>query len=216
MQFSDELSKLVIQNMEIIETAPSVVSEIEKALFESINERIEQKIKRKRNWSGVYDLVIENEYPDTSFRPNHWPIDDKEGTYDAWYGLYRTEKGDGLNWLSCATGVRGAELCLFFAFEYSHFKSDCNESNMNLREYKNKLSECYENAKSILESKGFFLAKDVRSHIYIFRPFCFDAETLAKEFPDFDEALKPLDEALDNLFEVHPVFDEFVVNTLKE
>ena len=73
MAFSNELCQLVIQNMEIVETAPSVVDEVETLLFAAINERIKERVPKK-GWDGVYDLVVEEEYSDTFFilRTGRW------------------------------------------------------------------------------------------------------------------------------------------------
>lgn len=199
MQFSDDLGKLIIRNMEIIETAPGVVNEVEKLLFAAINGRIKRRMPR--GWDGVYDLVTDQEDKETTFRPNKWPVDD-DGGYEAWYYLYCTEAGSDY-WLSNATGVKGAALCFGFGFNYGTF-------NMNRRQYRAKLAEVYNNNPTLAE-RGFLLQQgNSDEYISIIRPLHFDAGTLAKEFPDFDEALKPLDEALDDLFEVHPVFNKFV------
>lgn len=198
MQFPDELGRLVIQNMEILETAPSVVDDVEKSLFSAINERIEKSMPK--GWDGVYDLVVDKDYEETAFRPNNWPVDD-EGGYNAWYTLLNTEPGDDLvNWLSCATGIKGSALCLCFGVEYKEF-------NMKHREYRAKLAEFY-NKNAVLAQHGFLLKQKLPDNIY--RPFHFDAKKLAEDFPDFDEALKPLDDALDDLFKVHSIFDQFV------
>ncbi|MCM1129996.1 MAG: hypothetical protein NC211_08890 [Alistipes senegalensis] len=204
MQFSDELGRLVIQNMEIIETAPSVVKEVETLLFKAINERIKQRTPK--GWSGVYDLVTEEEEEETTLLPKGWPAGD-DGSYNAWYALWCNEAGSDLYWLSSATGVKGAALCLIFGFDYSHL-------DMNRRQYRAKLTELYSNS-AILADRGFLLAQgSIDDYINIFRPFHLDARKLARELPDFDEVLAPLDEALDDLLEVHPVFDGFIKSKL--
>ena len=58
-----------------------------------------------------------------------------------------------------------------------------------------------------MQKAGFTLAPSKKG---IVRPFHFDAEKLASECPDFDEALAPLDAALEDLFKVHGEFDKFV------
>jgi len=198
MSFSKELSQLVIRNMEIIETAPTVVDAIEKRLFSAINERIKDRVSGL-GWNGFYGLVTDKSN-DTSFAPESWPVEE-DGSLCAWYRLtYMGGDGDDLDmWLSSATGILGSALCFAFSF-------DRVWGEMKRPQYKATLENFYhENA--VLRQSRFSLAQDKESIII---PFLFDSEKLADEYPDFDDVLVPLDDALEALFGVHDEFDAFV------
>lgn len=109
------------------------------------------------------------------------------------------EKFGDYTWLSCATGVKGAALC----FE---FFVDPDWSGLTAKAYKKTLEKFYA-GNLVLQQAGFFLSQNRKS---IVRPFHFDTAKLAEEYPDFDEALAPLDTALEDIFKAHSEFDNFV------
>jgi hypothetical protein len=198
MNYPAELCQLVIRNMEVIETAPEVIEATEKRLFAAINARIEKTVKARENWKGCYDLVTDKDDEETSFAPESWPENEDE-VYGAYYTLTYTEDSGNYEWLSCATGVQGAALCLKFVV-------DSDWADLTPKEYKKALESFYA-GNSALQKAGFSLAPSKKS---IVRAFHFDAGKLATEYPDFDEALAPLDAALENLFKAHGEFDKFV------
>jgi hypothetical protein len=149
----------------------------------------------KKGWKGVFDFGIEKEWKATNFRPDDWPVKEDEN-YCAWYALDFIVAGKKLKWLSYATGVRGAGLCFYFDVDSSCF-------NMT-RQCRGKLEDLY-NKSDLFKEKGFIFKGR-----HILRPFHFDAEKLIEEFPEFNKSLRPLDDALEDLFDVHDVFDEFV------
>lgn len=198
MQYAENLCQLVIKNMAIIEEAPNVVQEVEKVLFSVINDQIEKSVSKQDGWKGSYDLVTDKDSECTQFAPSDWPKDES-GTDFARYELYCIEpEGSSFEWLSCATGLRNAMLCFQFSIDNSSI-------NISTRE-KKRLCQDFFARTSALSKSGFMYKKT--GEIYI--PFAFDAETLANEYPDFDEAKEILDKALKTLFEVHPLFDAFV------
>jgi hypothetical protein len=206
MNYPNELCQLVIRNMEIIETAPNVIAEVEKRLFAAVNARIEKAVKAKRNWEGCYELVTEKEYDETTFAPQSWPKDEdasEDESYGAYYTLTHTEEAGDYKWLSRVTGVMGTALCFAFVVESEW-------SGLTPHEYKRKLETFYA-GNAALQEAGFSLAPGKKS---IVRPFHFDADKLAAGFPDFDEALAPLDAALGDLFKAHGEFDGFVKNLM--
>ena len=199
MSYSAELCRLVICNMEILEEAPSIVASVEATLFAAIDERIKRRIEKQNNWEGVYSFSSGEE--ETTFAPKSWPkTKDADESCYAWYELDHTEDGEELDWLSSATGLRNAALCLQFDVDMDlcGFK--------NAKEYKNRLLRFYAGA-SVLHEAGFHFSE---FYGVIYRPFAFDAGKLAEEYPDFDKALEPLDAALEDLFKAHDEFDKFV------
>ncbi len=198
MNYPKELCQLVIRSMEVIETAPEVVAATEKHLFAAMNARIEKAVKAKKNWKGCYDLVTDKEDEETTFAPEGWPECEDE-SYGAYYTLTHTEESGDYEWLSCATGVMGAALCLAFSV-------GIDWSGLTMKEYKKRFESFYA-GNAVLQKAGFSLSPSKKS---IARPFHFAADKLAAEYPDLDEALAPLDAALEDLFKAHGEFDKFV------
>jgi hypothetical protein len=194
MNYPNELCQLVIRNMEVIEKAPEVVEATEKRLFAAMNARVEKAVKAQKSWKGCYDLVTDNEDEETSFAPKSWPENEDE-SYGAYYSLTHTEDSGDYEWLSCATGVMGAALCFAFTVD-----------SEDVKEYKKALESFYA-GNSVLQKAGFSLSQSKKSSV---RPFTFASDALEKECPDFDEALAPLDAALEDLFKAHGEFDKFV------
>ncbi|MDL2279300.1 hypothetical protein LJC15_01370 [Desulfovibrio sp. OttesenSCG-928-G11] len=208
MNYPTDLCQLVIRNMEVIEKAPEVAEATEKRLFAAVNARIEKAVKAQKGWKGCYDVVTDKEEEETTFAPQGWPENNEEdGVYEAYYTLTYTHStgGEPEYWLSCATGIMGAALCFAFAVDFKWF-------DLRLTEYKKMLESFYAD-KTALQKHKFSLAANKES---IIRAFIFNADALAAEYPDFDEALAPLDEALQDLFKVHAEFDKFVTGLSKK
>jgi hypothetical protein len=197
MNYPAELYPLVIRNMEVVEEAPHVVEVIEKNLFAAINARIEKRVKAQGNWKGCYDLVTDNAEEATDFAPAKWP-ETEEGKYAACFCLDCTEGTDN-SWLAHAIGYKGIALYLYFYLDHSWFE-------LTLKEYKQRLSEFYAATPALAEVGFHITAKND----CICRQFSFDAGKLAEEYPDFDEALAPLDAALDDVFKAHTYFDALI------
>lgn len=204
MQYPEILCQLVIRNMAIVEDAPCVVKEIEKVLFNAINEVTEKAVSGLGGWKGCYDLVTEKKEEETTFAPAGWP-EDESGVYGAWYTLGHVEPDGGeLGWLSSATGLRNTAICFQFGIGNSLIDVTTREKKRLCQEFFSKTPE--------LGNAGFLYKKS--GEIYL--PFTFDAETLSNEFPDFDEAKATVDRALKTLFKVHPLFDAFVQKIQKK
>lgn len=198
MNYPTELCQLIICNMEIIESVPDIIASTEKILFTAINTRIKKAVKSRKGWKGCYEHITERDDSDeTTFAPSAWP-ENEDKSYNAWYTLTATEIFKDY-WLSNATGVTGAALCLEFAV-------DPDWSELTTKEYKRSLEAFYTGSHTVQQA-GFCLAPSKKS---IVRPFTFDADKLAAEFPDMNEALAPLDAALSDLFGAHGEFDKFV------
>ncbi|MDR2050296.1 MAG: hypothetical protein LBQ63_00765 [Deltaproteobacteria bacterium] len=202
MDYPVELCRLVIRNLDIVETLPEVLSSLETRFFTSVNARVEERVKRQgRNlWKGYYNFAPAGEEEDTSFALSVWP-DAGNGDYAAYFTLGYTEEGEAERdrWFSRAAGVKGSALCLRFEADYAAF-------GLKPREYRQRLAAFYA-ANPALAQAGFHISSYTEG---ICRPFSFEAEKLAAACPDFGEILTPLDEALDDLFKVQDSFDAFV------
>ncbi len=203
MKYPKELCALMIKNMEIMEKAPLVIEAIEKELFTAINRKIKD-FADERNWEGVYDLVTnEGNLNETSFKPKGWPSLEK-GLYLAWYGLTYSPSNNSGYWLSHVVRVSNMSLSLAFFFNPNYFQEQAKRSLVGLlncsEELRNKRFNFIEGSKEFHHSVGIEI--------------CFEAESLANDYleldGDFDLSLKPLDDALNTLFNVHDKFNSFV------
>ncbi|MDR1490386.1 MAG: hypothetical protein LBS65_07890 [Desulfovibrio sp.] len=199
MNYPDELCQLIIRNVEILETAPSVRDKIERQLFATINTRIKERVEaQKGKWKGYYKKLMvgdKKDDDDTSFALDEWPEDND--VYLVYFQLGCTEDAcpddEEHSWLAFAAGYNGMALCLEFSVDLA------------LKDLGQRLREFYKSTPALHEAK-FLCTKDGS----IYRPFSFDAEKLAEEYPVFDVSLAPLDAALDDIFKTHKEFDAFV------
>lgn len=54
MPYNDDICRLVIENIALLEEAPLVIEEIEKIIFEAINNKFKKIIEKDESWKGVY------------------------------------------------------------------------------------------------------------------------------------------------------------------
>ncbi len=200
MKYPKELCVLMIRNMEIIEKAPIVVDAMEKELFSAINAKIEAFVNRE-GWEGVFGLgTNENQYKETSFKPEEWPNDKDYGWYKAWYTLAPVSEKKQ-SFLASSVNVNGAVLALGFSFNSKYFDE--------LPAKKTLLSLIEKNSQ--LKDVGFQFYQRIN---IIGIEFVFNSEDIATDYSESDSSfnvtLKPLDEALEKLLSVHSEFDDFV------
>lgn len=196
MKYPVELCQLIIRNMAILEEAPSVIEHVEEKLFSALNERIKARVTACDGWSGCYELHT-GDKDETSFAPEGWPMDDAEWL-KTYFTLYRVASGEDYEWLSSAIGLNNTALTLQFMVKREF-------TGLNAKEYKKRLHDFYSTTPALAEA-GFLITKSGT----IYRPFALDAGKVVEEYPDFDEALAPLDAALEDLFKAHGEFDKFV------
>ena len=202
MDYPDDICRLVIRHMDVVEEAPQVVEHVQKVLFCAIDGRIERHIK-ENGWQGVYGFFNDST-GGTYFAPQFWPKDNSE--YKICYQLsWAEEASENTQMLSTAIGMQNAALSLDFWIDETWFE-------LTGRENKKRLYDFYKEKKALRES-GFHITKGGT----IYRPFSFDATKLAEDYPNFDAALTPLDEALEDLFKAHAAaFHPYVQGFMQE
>lgn len=197
MNYPDELCRLVIQNMEIVEEAPRVVKAVEKKLFRTINDTIRAQVSQQENWKGTYDLVTESNSGATMFYPVEWYSAEKESCY-ACYEMTYSELDDGNYWLSHALGLNNLTLWISFNIKESLL-------NISRSQTRKLISEFYIGNK-ILSSYGFLIAKN--STIYL--QFNFDADIIAREYATLEDTMGPVHKTMDAILNAHNEFCVFV------
>ena len=207
MTFSDDLCQLVIKNLQIVEDAPLVVSQIDQVLLSAINQRIEKRVNSDIGWpDGLFDLSPVNDEAETKFQPPEWLKKSDNGNMEcsAFYQLEGYGR-DNRYWSSYAIGLEGRSLALTFSVNYRNL-------DIKTKIFKNKLTELEKNG---LIAANCFIKSDTGDYYY--HQITLSADLLAEEYPDLDKVLAPIDKALDDLFKAHTtVFDDFVKKLLEE
>lgn len=203
MAFSDEICKLVIENIELLEEAPNVIDEIENKVFKEINNRFKAYLDGREGWKddGVYTYLDDGD-GETTFAPIGWP-EDEETDYTAFYG-FNCNSGDNFQyWLTALGGKKSsAKFGIFFNVEN-------NSIGMKKNQWKSFLMGQYQ-SKTVLQESGVTYEG---SSLCI--PIVIDPKLMAEEYPDFDACLNPVDDALEILMKVNPYIDEIVKEALK-
>ena len=198
MPFKDEICKIVIENIELLEEAPDVIEVVEEKIFKAINKKFESSFKGKVGWKddGVYTYF--DTEGQTTFSSKNWPID-PDGDYPVYYNFERLT-GDNSNYfLPILLGKVPTEYyAIFFSVEYREF-------GMNKSQWKKILIEKYQKEPK-LQELGVVYDNDGSLCI----PVVLDMQTVANEYPDFDESLEPVDTAIKILMEAHQYIDKIV------
>lgn len=205
---TNELHQLVIRNLAILEAAPNVVNEIENKIFADINLRIRNWYEEK-SWEGIADFYGDKD--ETTIYPSGWPKDE-DGSYSAYYSFEATNDDDYTFYLSALTGIassKNSTTCEFGLWFGVNAKAITGQANKVWREYLAEQVKLH----SELERAGFKIFRENRCSLYL--PVRIDAELLAQSYPDVDEALMPINQALKSLEDVHPVIDKILKNALQ-
>jgi len=198
MAFSNEICKLVIENVDLLEEAPTVIEEIENKVFNEINNRFKAYFDDREGWKndGAYNYLGDGD-GETTFAPIGWP-EDEETDYTAFYQFRCNSGEDYLYWLTALTGKTSL-------VKYGiYFSVDINSMGMNKKQWKNFLMNQYQ-SKQILQESGV-----TYEEVSLCIPITIDPKLMAEEYPDFDTCLKPVDYALEILMKVNPHIDEIV------
>ena len=204
--YGEELSKLVIRNMNVVEIAPKVVTEIEGVIFKGMNE-VCKDYAEQQNFNGRFDMNCTgaNEegiefYPGTDYWRNEdeiicsYYLDSQEG------------EDEDINWLTVLLGSYNNAHSIF-AYTIDHKKI-----NIRLKEYRNKLAAHYDN-NPILKELGFRMG---RTGTYIYLPFQLDKQILIDEYPyELDRVYDVVKNALETIQKAHNVFIKITRDIVK-
>lgn len=199
---SNEAHLLVIKHLKVLEDAPTIVEEIEKAVFAAIDHTVAQWVEGQPDeWDGVYEAVNDGTY----FQPDSWGLNEK-GEYFAYYQLRRHDPAETLRYpLSALLGAADQQYGLSF---------DLDVIKMTGAKTLRKAEKAWiaflerELPATGLEDLGFRIGAN-----YLFLPMRVDAMALAENYPDsVGPALKPaLDRLLETLEVAHPKFNDLFV-----
>ncbi|WP_321402823.1 hypothetical protein [Maridesulfovibrio sp.] len=200
MKYSNELCRLVANNIEILEEAPSVLSDIESKMFKAMNKRIKERIENAGDWKGVYDYYTNDKYNETSFAPLSWP-NNAEENYAAFFTLSLFDEEDSY-WVSVFFGLKNSSMCFNVGFDANYF-------SLTDSELKVKVNEFFANHNE-LSQRGFRLIYPTSKYCRLSRGFSFDRNKFIEELPAWDETFDPLDKALDDVLASVPLIEKFI------
>lgn len=203
MPYNNDICKLVIENIALLEEAPLVIAEIQEEIFKAINKKFKGVFEKYTTWEGFYSYFEEGDRAETRMKPNIWPSDEVE--YQAYYEFI-DESDECEYYLTALFG--GKPLC---KYAISFYFNAINLCGMNKRTWKDFLKKQY-NARPDLKANGVQLEGGECLSISI----RLDPKAVAAEYPDFDECLKPIDDAINALMKVHPLIDEIVQEALRQ
>ena len=198
MPYNDDICKLVIENIALLEEAPLVIEEIENNIFKEINSKFKEFFENYDNWEGAY--LEEDE--ETTVKPQKWP-----GDADGWYAYY-TFKDDSDERNYPLTALLGETTLDKYAIYFG--VDENNLCDMKNKSWKAFLKQQYL-ARPDLKANGVQLDGQ-----YLSIPIRLDRKVVAAEYPDFEECLTPIAEAINTLMKVHPLIDEIVQEALKQ
>ncbi|TCT64715.1 hypothetical protein EDB44_10415 [Vibrio crassostreae] len=204
MKYSEEISKLVIKNIEQHERASMVIEEIDKLLFKTIEEESKQIISDfKSELDGNEELdFADSEYLLFSFKD--WLIKDIEGMQFG-FSLHPTgeeEHEDTATWLGHLCGIPHTSSGLILSFWI-----DNKSLNLRLPRLKPILVKHLEKSEE-LKSHGFKLSKkgdELELH------FNFSHDKICSHYPyELSEAMSPLVKVFKAIEKCKPELDKIV------
>ena len=202
MSFSNEICGLVVSNLDLLEEAPLVIEQVQKKVFESVNEQLESALKGKPGWTegAVFDFVGDGDSDqETTFAPENWPRDE-DGSFFAWYSLESVGE-DPIYPLTALLGKSGtAYFGITFGANAKHFSKKGKQLEKFLANHKNRPA---------LRELG--VAYDEEAALFVV-PIRLDPDAVTEEFPRLSTCLKPVDDALEVVLKAHPYFDQMIAD----
>ena len=208
MSYSDDLCRLAICNLDIIEEANKVAEHVQKEVFDAIYRRIEHRVNKEKGWKRLDIDDIDTDDPwntdAVELVPEGWPEeeDGDQTTPSAKFYSYYKELNEMTCWLSYATGLYGNML----AFAFMTARAPIDKQTGKKKQLRPYFKDFFAKNNQVLGAAGF-KCDDKSGTIYL--PFVLNASELAEEYPNFDNSLNPLDTALDKLFKARSTFDNF-------
>ena len=102
MENSSQAHRLVIQNLDVLESAPEIAEKVQKDLFAAIDKKIKFWVEEHGGWVGVYDYLN----TETTFRDSDWPENDEEEFLVYYTVRTETDGDDYIYPMSSLLGVK--------------------------------------------------------------------------------------------------------------
>lgn len=195
MKYNQELSQVVIEQIDNFEKAHRVIDEVEKTILTKIGDTVKARLQE-------LELIKESDFDfyendEVTFYLKRWVIDGEKAIK---FHIYGNDAEDdlGFRWLSTICGRMNSENCLKLQLDI-----DYRSLKYAAREFKSKLKESF--LKSNLAAYGFTLSPTCYE---VEIPFSLDLHRVKECYPnDLGEAMEPIHKVLDNFIECLDEFD---------
>lgn len=203
MKYTEELSKLIIDNIEQHERSHLVIEEVDRVVTKAIEketaaffEGFDSKILEKESYA-----FFDNNIMSLSF--DEWKVEDND---DNLFGMKIVAHSDNdeeaQSWLAFFCGIPYKSTGLTLKFFTEHLKVDLTANN-----YKKALVSFLEESPKLIEN-GY---KVDSTGYYIEKIFRFDKDTILEHYPhQLSKAMQPLTDTLQTFQECKPEFDRLV------
>ena len=196
---------LVIENIAMLEDAVALVrEEVSKRVFNAIGAKIKNWAD-DMNWNGSYNFT---EDEDTYFGPPIWILDTGEDDWLAWFSIQGIDSDKDEYWLTSLFGVRNSRIGFQFKLAYERLG---NPGKVAWRKFAERFIQSHPD----IEEVGFvFVPKDGSWML----PWQLDRKILTECYLNdaIEDALGPLQTALEQVKTIYPVFSELVESAQRE
>lgn len=196
MNEKNELIRLTIKNLEVVETSYKILEEKDNHFKGQVDKFMENKLDE------IFpDLVKHCEFKandDLSFWSEKWVLPKDEGF--AFYSIDVILDENDSHWITCFVGKLGGLIGIGFNVDKTIY--NCNKSK-----WSSQLAEFYQQNEIVLKNANFLFNGEK-----IYHPIQLDLDLLAESYPDYvaGGVFQPLEDALNDIKSVHHIFDEFV------
>lgn len=208
MKYSEDISKLVIENLDQHEKAALVLFEVGEVVSKAINKEAKDLIEAFALDGNEY-FNFDDEDKDICFSLKDWLFEESE---DSTFGMsivpFDPDEKEPNTWLGhfCGVPYKSTGLGLYFWVERKHLR-------IKLPRFKQILREHFE-ASTLLIENGFKLSADGQT---LDKVFTLKQEEILANYPhDLSEALSRLTDSIKAFERCKPEFDKLVEALKKE
>lgn len=195
------LHQLVIRNLIVLEQAPEIAEEVDRAVLDAIFDQIQQWVAQRPNWWTDGEYTYDNSYA-FRFGAGNWPREGDEPK--AWYRLASTNN-DYTYFLSALTRAVPYEFGFWFQVDAAWITNLIGRGARPRAAWQSFLAQQLIN-KIALETAGFEMIEGS-----LFLPIHLDVEKVAEAYPEtLRDALLPVAGILEKLKDVQADIDEIL------
>lgn len=205
MNEKNELIRLTLKNLETVESARKILEDADTHFSGQLDKFMEDRLEETFPELDRYCSFKDEK--DLSFWSKEWVLPDEEG-----YAYYYIDavSDDDLWWITCFVGKLEGQTGIVFNVDDAIYMHLYNKSNTNSRKGKwwcSQLAEFYQKNEIVLKNANFLFNGEK-----IYHPIKLDLELLAESYPNYiaGEVFQPLEDALNDIKQVHHIFDKFV------
>lgn len=196
MNEENELEKLVIENLEIVEQSRRLLSEIDRRFKDKLESILEpQFVFFFPTW--MYTFGLHDKWCYVEIYPKNWEFEEAIASLSI--DFHKWELGNKLTYLSYCANFEHSDPGIFFNLN----KKFMEKFNVDLRKVR-----YYINAEEWekLDAAGIKLKND-----RLYHPYQIDIKKISADWPNLTaDSIKPMLDALQNISQVTDIFDALV------